>query len=141
MTELCPNCGEFTNWLNPASGWCATCSPSTCQSCGRYSSTSLCSTCKRDQWSINNADAIERYLATGLTIAKAKQAVADENRPNCLCCGEPINHGNPSRHRFCSRTQLCRTSARRYKYYTRDKRMNPQESLIKVLGLLTREAA
>jgi hypothetical protein len=141
--ELCCNCGSYVDELNQVSGWCYVCSPPTCLVCNEQfdnygQSRECCPKCRRELWDIENADAIELYMAYGLTLTKAREAVKKDARPSCLCCGESILYGNPKKDRFCNKPD-CRTAARRYKYYTRDKRMLPSEALVEVAKTLTRE--
>lgn len=143
LVEVCPNCGDFVERLHHASGWCYACSPPTCKLCGEEfddygQHRDFCSKCRKIVWDQEHADAIERYLADGLTLTKARQAVKQDGRPACLCCGEPIPYGNPWRDRFCSK-QLCKRAARRYRYYRKDKRMSQEEALALVIESLTRE--
>jgi hypothetical protein len=142
ITEACCNCGELVVVLDPVSGWCYACTPPACLNCGEEFSTygqhrDLCAKCRRELWDQHNADAIERYMGVGLTLTQARLCVKEENRPKCLCCGEPIFYGNPEKDRFCKRTELCRKAARRYKYYRRDKKLSPELALAQVVQSMT----
>lgn len=112
--EVCPSCGELTEWLNDSTGWCQNCSVDFC-SCGNEvpQGKKLCSSCSYDKFLLTNADALERYTAQGDSLETAKHKVLNENRSYCLCCHEPIKHGKNAF--FCTQNVLCRKAKRRYR--------------------------
>jgi hypothetical protein len=70
------------------------------------------------RWLERNANKIEQIMATfELSAGKAKRAVRANNRPICLCCGNPIKGGQRGKHYFCRKTKACRTGHNSYHYY------------------------
>lgn len=117
--EVCSNCGDFVERLQDSTGWCPSCSSPTSRycSCGTEltNGKSKCGSCRYELFLTTNADALEYYLAKGYTLEAAKQQVFADNRPNCICCGEPIHGGRQGAAFFCSRYKRCKSAKRRYR--------------------------
>lgn len=119
--NYCPSCGEFDKRILEEEGWCADCvseykSP-LCRHCeDKLSdpSSTICNSCKREMWLARNADELERYINEGLPVYKAIRQVFEDNRPFCICCGQPI-YGGKSSALFCKRSASCRSAQRRYR--------------------------
>lgn len=120
MVEFCPNCGNDVEELDSFTGWCSECTPTE-------------ATPRRIAWLEKNADKIEDRMMQGLTVAQAISVVREDNRPTCLCCGDPIYHGTAGRHFFCKKRPECRKARRRYKYLVYDKGMSKSAALNVVL--------
>lgn len=118
---LCPSCGQWTFWLDENSGFCGGCAELDpfCTQCGRkYEpdafTKDICIDCKKKNWLIKNADAIEAYMMQGLSFSRAQQEVYKDNRPDCLCCGQPMK-GAKNGALFCSKTPQCIRARRRFR--------------------------
>jgi hypothetical protein len=151
--ELCPNCGDFVEYLNDVTGFCLQCSPPTCERChgnpninGRngevFKSESkvifksgkwLCRFCIRELWIERNADVIEEYMLGGLEYHQAVKKVRENNRAVCIVCAQPIQGRNRSETLFCTRTAKCRTAKRKYLWRIQRYNMKPEEALEEVL--------
>lgn len=127
--EFCTECCDFVESLNEHTGWCNSCSerlgyvaPS-CPSCGNPTiSGKLCSHCKYVKWLDQNADAIERVMATeGIRIRAAIRIVRVSNRPICQSCGQPIKGGQRGRHHFCTKNPECVKGHNVFEYHLRTK--------------------
>lgn len=136
---LCPSCGNWDS-LDTNSGWCASCVEASvpagiCIRCKRFFAQDnngvrrVCSTCRKVEWFHRNADALDRVLGHGYTLAEAIEVVTKLNRPTCLSCGEHIKNGTAGVNIFCRKYAKCRTAARRYRYYRNLKGMNAQQAL------------
>jgi hypothetical protein len=104
--EVCPSCGEFAKLLE-MTGWCRECSPTPTQIRNRLESY-LCL----------NANELEHYMCTGLSLSKAidkLHAAAQSNRPTCIVCGGVILRARRTAI-FCRQHTECRKYARRYTY-------------------------
>jgi hypothetical protein len=121
--EMCPNCGGWFNSLKDETGWCAACtlqaSPnqSSCTTCGglfpKSAQVSKCWACRKEAYLTLHADAIEAYLAWGYSFTAALRLVADDIRPNCQCCGNPIKGGREGV-KFCHTSKECRKASEAY---------------------------
>lgn len=131
--EFCAECGEFVDQLNDETGWCHSCSGTTPTVITVYLGYGNRRTLKAS-WFETNANAIERFLAEGLTFSLAVEAVLRGNRPICQCCGNEIK-GVASTTRgavlFCRKREQCHRMAVRYKYYRYQRRLQPIEALAK----------
>lgn len=114
--EVCPSCGEFTDMLNSATGFCLECSPRQCSRCESVISNghSFCIKCQRELWWERNADQIELYIYQGYSLRQARRLIVDENRAVCIACSEAIPGRNRETTLFCSRHKSCKTAKRRY---------------------------
>jgi hypothetical protein len=119
--EVCSNCGSFCSALNERTGWCYECSPPTCNRCGgdRTSTNKYCIGCQRTLWLERNADRLEEYMASGLSLSEAKSTILRENRAICVVCSSEI----PGKHKrdtlFCKKNRECRKAKWRYKWAVR----------------------
>jgi len=121
-SAYCPNCGNFVDDLDEASGWCFECSGTGeihCIACGDVfhrdqPHRKLCPGCRHERWLENHADELEIYLSYGARISFAEREVYKQNRPVCIACGNPIK-GASDRAMFCNRTIECRRWKRRYR--------------------------
>lgn len=119
--EFCPSCGKFAT-LDDVTGWCFPCSgrasPQYCERCGKETEGKLCDSCKYMRWLERNADKIEAVMVSlQVSAGKAKKIVRSENRPICLCCGNPIKGGQSGKNYFCRKTKACRKGHNSYHYY------------------------
>ncbi len=129
MEEICPSCGDWTDALDGATGWCAKCSP--------------VSTIKSESWLARHADEIETWIVAGNSLSKAKRLVATFNVPLCHCCGNLIKGGKDN-HLFCTTTALCRSSQRRYRtlrerYARQNSRASYEDSRAAAIQQIVRE--
>lgn len=133
--EVCSNCGEFVSSLNDKTGWCDSCSGVTkCVTCGCPTDSKRCGRCKYLYWLEQNADEIERVMATfGVKASKAKKVVIARNRPICLCCHKPIHRGMKNRDLFCSTKPECIKASTAYNYHKNIQHRSHAESLIRAL--------
>lgn len=123
--DFCPSCGK-EDVIHEVTGWCYPCSgvapPLYCEQCNRpikENNGKLCDSCKYMRWLERNANKIEQIMATfELSAGKAKRAVRANNRPICLCCGNPIKGGQRGKNYFCTKTKACKTGRNSYHYYT-----------------------
>ncbi len=138
--EVCPNCGDLVALLDDETGWCNSCAgvalPISCLTCGASLAVAgkFCSKCKYVYWLTQNADAIERVMASGaggavINASKAKKLVRDMNRPICLSCDQPIKGGQRDRHFFCTKTPHCIKAHNAYHYHRRVQNRSHVESL------------
>jgi len=119
---VCPNCGDFVDYLIVKTGWCRICS---------YAGSVLVN--KLEQYLAANADEIEHYLLQGKSLNKAIDLVHSKNgRPHCLSCGRIMDRA-PRNAVFCRATKQCRKFSRRYVYLYREKGMTKHAALAKVL--------
>jgi hypothetical protein len=120
--DYCPNCGNFVDELDEASGWCFDCSGTgvaRCMACGDnfhkdQPHRKLCPKCRDERFLERHADTLEDYLSYGARIGFAKREVYKQNRPVCIACGNPMNLSKAGA-TFCKRTIECRRWRRRYR--------------------------
>src|SRR5215831_9979991 len=115
--DVCPSCGDFVNELNPATGFCLSCSPLNCMRCGNERTTpghKFCITCQRTNWLERNADALEKEMAEGQSFRQAIEIVSRENRATCIICGSAIVGRSKASTIFCTKTSACRRARGRY---------------------------
>lgn len=88
-----------------------------------------CNYCAKNRWFIENADAVENYMRTGLTYSMAVVKVMFDNRPLCFVCGDKVKGSRWKREdNFCNK-QSCKREARYYKYLRIDKNKTRQQAL------------
>lgn len=120
---MCPSCGDWFNYLNEQSGWCASCTIAadplkrSCTNCGglflKTAHFYKCWACRKEEYLERHADQIELYLQWGYSFTAALKQVADDLRPNCHSCGQPIKGGREDT-KFCQKTKQCRKQALSY---------------------------
>jgi hypothetical protein len=122
-TEVCPNCGEFVDELDFATGFCYNCSP-----------TNLLV----ERYLEQHADEIEHYLMQGLSLNKAIDALHASNGRSrtCIVCGSAMPHA-PRTAVFCRGKKECRRFARRYVYLYSERGLSKSEALAKVMEEIT----
>src|SRR5688500_19020096 len=135
--EVCPNCGEYTDYINSWTGWCASCSGlDLCANCGKPfakdRNRTRCSTCRKNDWLEKNADEIEDYMSNGLSLIDAKAQVQIDNTIFCLNCGDPVNSGHAGQALFCAKEE-CRKVYNRYTWQ-RKKGLTKEDVLRKALA-------
>jgi len=121
-SDYCPNCGNFVDELDDASGWCFECAGTgeiRCIACnGKFHKDQphrkLCPGCRDERWLGRHANELEDYLSFGARLGFAKREVYKRNRPVCISCGDPIK-GAADGATFCKRTIECRRWRRRYR--------------------------
>src|SRR4051812_2924599 len=135
--EICPSCGKFVASLLPSTGWCVPCSlpiilgdegggginrndrTRICTGCGEPVDglyRRKCRECRDADWLLEHADEIDRCLANGLSVYKARQILRKHyrNDQRCLCCEGPMNKATKGTAYFCNKPQ-CRTAQNRLK--------------------------
>lgn len=140
VEEPCPSCGEWAILVEDT-GWCANCTQAAnpeikiCP-CGAVFKANAqhdkCWACRKEDWLNENADRIESYLASGVSLTAALKQVADDNRPDCMKCGEPIRGGRNDA-RFHRNKPECR---RAYWSYISLRRsgLSPEVALTIIIG-------
>lgn len=149
--EFCPNCGDWKP-LDEVTGFCFACTRGqnpellVCENCQLEFKPDnqfrrKCQPCRIASSKERMANAIEAFMALGLTYDEARTKVVREARPICLSCGTRITGGTRGRHFFCRSNKKCKTAGRRYKWYREYHRMSKPEAIAKVLDTLTGKAA
>lgn len=129
--EICPSCGSFVTYLFPFSGWCFNCTwplidtetathVGICESCGEQVDglyRKKCRKCRDSDWLLDHADEIDRCLANGLSVWKARQILrrhVQANGQKCLSCGGPMHKATKGVGYFCMKPK-CRSAQNRLK--------------------------
>lgn len=138
--ELCPSCGDFVDVLLSETGWCYSCSgiapPNRCIRCNTLTDRGKhCRSCAYILWLLRNADQIEEIMAElTLPASKAKRVCEERNRPNCLCCKQPIKGGQRwGKPLFCTNTEACIKARHTYHWHYRIQRRSKEESITRAL--------
>jgi hypothetical protein len=119
--DFCPNCGHHAN-LVEETGWCPQCTVhhypdlKLC-TCGaffkRNAQADKCWPCRKEEWLEKHADEVEEYLLAGFSLESAKKKVADDIRPICHSCEEPIKGGGRDV-LFCNKKPECIKASNSY---------------------------
>lgn len=151
--EVCPGCGKFVDKLVDATGWCITCtlpiilkekggdpSHKLCSECGEPigdSSHKKCRKCRDADWLLRHADDIDRCLANGLSVYKARQLITAHKNDGikCLSCGGPMGKATRGIAYFCKKPQ-CRSAQNKLKRLIYQKGFERSEALKTVLDEL-----
>ncbi len=125
VQDVCPNCGDFTDYLVNETGWCFKCSApellgndegevKVCPGCNKRfipKNIRICRTCRKTEFLEKNADEIDRQLAdSNLSLPKAIEATKQSKITKCLCCGAPLKPATRGTAYFCARKTKCRTA-------------------------------
>ena len=119
---LCTSCGNWTDAIDDATGWCLDCSPIAQQS-------------QLEGWLKKYADELEYYMVHGNTLYEAIDKIHIDNATHCIVCGGLITRGRKPRV-FCRKTSECRKMSRRYVYLYTDRGMSKAEALARVTASL-----
>lgn len=147
--EFCPNCGYFVNRLVEYTGWCFPCSLPVilsidengqktaqslrCISCGGIIGDlthKKCRTCRDSDWLLEHADEVDRCLAFGLSVYKAKKFIKAHSNPelHCLNCGETIKKATRGETLFCTKPE-CRSVYNKFRRLKYEGGLNREEAL------------
>ena len=122
-------------------GWCVDCvlahhpDLNVCASCHtifpRKNNNKYCKGCMFLNWIEKHIDAIEEYMAQGLSFTAARHRVTQDIRPECISCGVVIKNAKPGSI-FCTTNELCRSRLRRYRRLTQSG-ISREEAINKVV--------
>lgn len=134
--ELCPNCGNFVDYLNELTGFCVSCSSGV----GVFDEKAPTPNAKNKRaqrlelWLTENADIIEDImLAENKTAKEAIKLIVQDGKPTCQCCGDEMPHTTAGRHMICTKRPECRKARRYYRYLVYEKNVNKEVALDKTL--------
>lgn len=155
--EVCPDCGEFVTYLFPTSGWCLACTlpdilgtreggeNRACEDCGKPVDSKYrnkCRQCRDSAWLEEHADELDRCIANGLSVWKARQVlrIRSKNNQKCLCCSGPMSKAAKGTAYFCKKPR-CRTAQNRLKHLIYHKGYDRSEALKTVLSEIKERTA
>lgn len=148
LVEVCPSCGRFVTALVDTTGWCALCTLTKygfteggerlCYGCGNPvgdQSHRKCRACRDADWLLQHADEIDRCLANGISVYKARNIIQQNSQQTCLRCGGSMNKATHGVAYFCGKPR-CRSANTRLKKLIYIKGYDRTEALNIVLSEL-----
>ena len=127
LPHLCPECGNYTDFLDEYTGWCSDCS-----------SRITVNSTKIELAFAANANAVEFYVSSMNVSVWQALTLAQQDRPRCIVCGREL-HRAPRNAIFCRKTAECRRYSRRYVYLYRERGLDKTQALAQVMSELTGE--
>lgn len=152
--ELCPNCGHFVTRLVEFTGWCFQCSLPVilsidesghtttaairCIGCGGNVGDlthTKCRNCRQQDWLNEHADEIDRCLALGASVTRAKKLVSAHANDDlkCAACGGPLRKATRGKALFCTKSE-CRKAYNKWRRLQQEKGLSKETALNAVLN-------